>query len=140
MNDPMLSEIHFNDGTLTNYDIKNLDVRPELVVLSACNTGQGEIEEGIIGLSRGFLEAGVKSVQSSLWSIDDYASSEIIKEMYMNLKKGQKKSEALRNSKLDYLSKADKLRKHPYYWAGMVHIGDDSPFFPRSTIVICYYS
>ena len=129
--DPLLSEVHFNDGSLTTYDIQNLNLQPELVVLSACNTGQGEIQkgEGVFSLSRGFFKAGVKSVQSSLWSIDDYASSEIIKKMYMNLKRGQKKSEALRNAKLDYLSKSDKRRSHPYYWAGIVHIGNDNPLF-----------
>ncbi len=129
--DPLLSEIHFSDGYLTNYDIKNLNTRPELVVLSACNTAQGELKEGegAITLSRGFFEAGVKSLQSSLWALDDYASSQIVKGMYRNLKKGQSKSSSLRQSKLEYLASADKLRSHPYYWAGLIQIGDDNPLF-----------
>ena len=127
--DPMLSQIYFYDGSMTNYDIQNLNSRPELVVLSACNTASGNIQdgEGIIGLSRGFFEAGVKGIQSSLWSIDDLSSSEIVKGMYHYLKKGASKSQALRLSKLDYLTSADKLRSHPYYWAALIHIGNDNP-------------
>ncbi len=129
--DALLSRILFTDGYLTNYDIQNLNVRPELVVLSACNTAQGQLKkgEGIISLSRGFFEAGVRSLQSSLWSIDDYSSSEIVKGMYSNLKNGMTKSEALRNSKLKYLGTADKLRSHPYYWAGMIQTGNDTSLF-----------
>ena len=126
--DPMLSQIFFSDGSLTNYDLQNLNISPELVVLAACNTAQGEIQkgEGVISLSRGFFEAGVKSLVSSLWSIDDYSSSEIVKGMYTHLKKGKSKAQSLRQSKLDYLKSADKLRSHPYYWAGLVQIGDAS--------------
>ncbi len=127
--DPMLSQIYFSDGSMTNYDIQNLNSRPELVILSACNTAAGRIRdgEGIIGLSRGFFEAGVKGMQSSLWSIDDHSSSKIVTGMYKYLKQGKSKSESLRQSKLDYLKSADKLRAHPYYWAAMIHIGNDNP-------------
>lgn len=128
---PMLSEIYLADKTLTNYDIENFNVRPDLVVLSACNTGSGVIEnaEGVISLSRGFFEAGVKSLQSSLWSIDDHSSALIMKEMYRNLKQGQSKSGSLQNAKIHHLKHADKLRLHPYFWAGIIQVGDPSPLF-----------
>ncbi len=127
--DPMLSQIYFSDGSMTNYDIQNLNSRPELVVLSACNTASGRIQdgEGVIGLSRGFFEAGVKGMQSSLWSIDDLSSSKVVTGMYHYLKQEKPKSEALRLSKLDYLKNADKLQSHPYYWAAIIHIGNDNP-------------
>ncbi len=133
--DPLLSQIHFTDGYLTNYDIQNLNVRPELVVLSACNTAAGEIKsgEGLISLSRGFFEAGVKSLQASLWEINDYSAYQLVKSMYTNLKFGKTKSESLRLAKLDYLKSADKLRSHPYYWAGLIHIGDDQPLYYSSS-------
>jgi len=136
-NDPMLSSVFFSDGSLTNYDLQNLNINPELVVLAACNTAQGEIQkgEGIISLSRGFFEAGVKSLVSSLWSIDDYSTSEIVKGMYSHLKEGKSKSESLRQAKLDYLATADKLRSHPYYWAGLVHIGDNVSFYHQSNLI-----
>lgn len=128
---PMLSEIYFHDQALTNYELENLNVQPEMVVLSACNTANGSIlkGEGVISLSRGFFEAGVKSLQSSLWSIDDYTSSEIMRSMYTNLKNGKSKSEALRLAKLNHLNSADKLRKHPYFWAAIIHIGNPDPIF-----------
>jgi len=129
--------LFFSDGSLTNYDLQNLNINPELVVLAACNTAQGEIQkgEGIISLSRGFFEAGVKSLVSSLWSIDDYSTSEIVKGMYSHLKEGKSKSESLRQAKLDYLATADKLRSHPYYWAGLVHIGDNVSFYHQSNLI-----
>jgi len=131
---PMLSKIHFYDKTLTNYELENLKVSPELVVLSACNTANGKIKEGegVISLSRGFFEAGVKSLQSSLWSIDDYTSSGIMKSMYTYLKKGESKSNSLRLAKLKHLEESDKTRSHPYFWAAMIHIGDPSPIFKSS--------
>jgi CHAT domain-containing protein len=115
--DPMLSQIFFSDGSLTNYDLQNLNISPELVVLTACNTAQGEIQKGKgdISLYRGFFEAGVKSLVSSLWSIDDYSSSEIVKGIYTRLKDSKSKAQSLRQSKLDYLESADKLRAHPYH-------------------------
>jgi CHAT domain-containing protein len=131
--DPLLSEIHFSDNYITVYDIVNLNIQPDLVVLSACNSAQGEhVEgEGIIGLTRGFIEAGVRSLQSSLWSIDDYSSSKIMQKMYDYLKKSESRPNALRLAKLDYINSSDKLRSHPYFWAGMIHIGDHTPLFPK---------
>lgn len=136
--EPMLNQIHLADGTLTNYDIMNLNVSPDLVVLSACNTAQGDYKEGegIISLSRGFFEAGVKSMQSALWEMNDYSSSKIVQGMYENLKKGKRKSSALRASKLDYIASAEKIRSHPYFWAGMIQIGNDNPIIEKSNSML----
>jgi len=132
--DPMLSEIYFNDGALTVFDIQGLNIKPEFVMLSACNTAVGADQkgEGVISLSRGFFQAGVESIQSSLWPLDDYSSSEIIKAMYGYLKKGEEKSVALKKAKIKYLSNADVLRSHPYYWAGIVQIGNNGALFSSS--------
>ena len=126
--DPMLSEIHFNTGSLTNYDIRDLNVRPDLVVLNACNTANGKLQngEGIIGVSRGFFQAGVKCLQSNLWEVNDRSSSQIVTSMYDHMQQGETISKALQQAKIEYLSTADKRRAHPYYWAGMVQIGQDS--------------
>ncbi len=123
--DPLLSEIYFSDGPVTAYDILNLDSDISLMFLSACNTAKGQDVqgEGVIGLTSGFFEAGVKNMISSLWSIDDFSSSQIVKGFYKNLNAGKTYSQALRSSKLEYLEGADKLRSHPYYWAGLVQIG-----------------
>lgn len=138
--DPMLNEIHLSDGAITNYDIMNLNVSPDLVVLSACNTAQGGYQEGegMISLSRGFFEAGVKSLQSTLWEMNDYSSSQIVKGMYGNLKQGKRKSSALRASKLEYIVSAEKIRSHPYFWAGMIQIGNDDPIIEKSNSMLYF--
>ena len=131
--DAMLSEIHFNDSYLSVYDIKDLNITPELIVLSACNTGQGTLleGEGIIGLSRGFFEAGAKSLQSSLWEINDMSSYQITSGMYAYLKKGYSRSQALRLAKLDFIRSSDKLNQQPYFWAGIIHTGDHDALFHK---------
>ena len=134
--DPMLNEIHFSDSYITNREIESQLVSPELIVLGACNTANGKyIEgEGLLSLSKGFLQSGAKCIQSSLWEIDDYASSEIIKQMFANLKEGKSKSESLRAAKLDYLAEANNMKQHPYYWAGIVQFGVDGPLVGTKSV------
>lgn len=110
-------------------EIDNMSSSADLVVLNACNTGSGELinGEGVFSLARSFFKAGAQSVVNSLWNIDDQSSSEIIQDFYKNLSSGQNKSEALRNAKLSYINNAPDYRRHPYYWAGLILIGDDSP-------------
>lgn len=120
----------FEENAFNAYEIMNSDLSAELVFLSACNTGIGKYQEGegIQSLAYSFLYAGAKSVIMTQWKIPDETTPEIVIEFYKNLKKGQRKSEALRNAKLTYLeSQEDPLKRHPYYWAGFVLIGDDSP-------------
>lgn len=107
---------------------KNLNA--ELVTLSACETGIGKFQkgEGILSLARGFKYAGAKALLTSLWRVNDDATSQIMNLFYKNLKKGQLKNEALRNAKMEYLDTTDdSLLKHPYYWAGFALSGDVQP-------------
>lgn len=115
-----------NDELLFVKDLYNLQLNAEMVVLSACETGIGEYQrgEGILSLARGFLFAGASSIVTTLWSIDDRASSQIVEGFYQNLKEGQKKDEALRNAKLHYLKKyKGSNRSHPLFWAAFVPVG-----------------
>ena len=114
----MLNEIYFSDGYLTNYDIENLNISPQLMILSACNAGLWERRkgEGVISLSRGFFETGVKSLISTIWSIEDESYSLIMKNIYSYLKAGKSKPEALTLAKIEYLNTSDKYRLHPYFW------------------------
>lgn len=119
-----------NDELLFVKDLYNLELDADLVVLSACETGIGEYQrgEGILSLSRGFLYAGAGSIVTTLWSIDDRASSQILKSFYVNLKTGQPKDKALRNAKLAFLKKFDgSLRSHPLFWAAFVPVGKMDP-------------
>jgi len=109
------------------YFIKN---QSDLVVLSACKTSEGVLRkgEGVMSLSRGFFNAGAKSVVSSLWEIDEKASNEIIEAFYNNMKLGMSKSEALHQAKQNYL-KTNQYTSNssPYYWSGLILNGDDAP-------------
>ncbi|MCB0641180.1 MAG: CHAT domain-containing protein, partial [Phaeodactylibacter sp.] len=99
----------------------------ELVVLSACETGVGTIQEGegIISLARGFAYAGAGSIVTSLWAVDDQSTARIMTNFYTYLNQGLSKDEALRQTKLDYLDAAgDQLEAHPFKWAPFIIIGN----------------
>ncbi|MFQ5446967.1 MAG: CHAT domain-containing protein [Saprospiraceae bacterium] len=111
-------------------DLYTMRLRASLVVLSACETGVGEFQrgEGIVSLARGFLYAGASSIVTTLWSIDDNASAEIMVSFYKNLKAGQPKDEALRTAKLEYLHRMRNTnRSHPLFWAAFVPVGNMEP-------------
>ncbi len=115
-------------------DIRNTKIKNEMVVLSACNTGNGTLIEsdGILSLGREFMYAGAKSVVSTLWSVNDRSTSIIMTEFYKELQKGKRKDVALRQAKLNYLESVDPEYQHPYYWAGFIAMGDMSPlFYPK---------
>ncbi len=103
-----------------------MQLKANLAVLSACNTGSGKLSrgEGIMSLARGFMYAGCPSVITSLWSVDDKSTAVIMKHFYEGLSKGLSKDDALRASKLSYLKNADEIKSNPFYWAGFVLIGN----------------
>jgi CHAT domain-containing protein len=128
-----------NDSTHRLYEkeIYNLDMQQaRLVILSACETGNGLLVngEGIVSLSRSFSYAGCKSVVTSLWKADDAATAFIMKQLHIYLRKGYAKDEALQQAKLDYLDnpQIDDRFKTPAYWAHMVLIGDQQPVVTTS--------
>jgi len=113
------------DGFLRVYDIYNLKLGADLVVLSACQTALGkDIKgEGLIGLTRGFMYAGVPRVVASLWQIDDRATAELMKRFYASmLTGGQRPASALRDAQIA-LSKI-KGWDSPYYWAAFTLQGE----------------
>ncbi len=118
--------IAFNDEKLTLDELYLTRNSADLVVLSACETSLGELNqgEGVMSLSRGFFNTGANSALSTLWNVNDKSSSEIIIDFYKQLKKGKTKSEALRQAKLNYLDTHKLSELSPYYWASFVLIGD----------------
>ncbi|MBN8852863.1 MAG: hypothetical protein BGO55_03805 [Sphingobacteriales bacterium 50-39] len=104
----------------------------KLVIISACETGQGELvaKEGVISLSRAFAYAGCGSTINSLWKADDKATSFILQRFYVHLQKGETKARALQQAKLDYLA-SDALDKSPAFWAHLVLMGDESPVYKK---------
>ena len=123
--EPTLNKIYFSGGSITQLELNSLKLNAELTVLSACNTGSGKIQkgEGVMSLARSFIMAGSKSVLTSLWSVDDCATSEIMVNYYTCLKKGMAKDEAIAQAKMIYLDSADVNDSHPYYWGAFVQFG-----------------
>ncbi len=107
------------NGFLRLHDIYNLELRSDLVVLSACQTALGqEIRgEGLLGLTRGFMYAGSARVLSSLWSVDDRATSELMQRFYRHMiTGGLSPASALRKAQVEMQN--DERWKAPYHWAG----------------------
>jgi len=97
-------------------------------VLSACETGIGELKkgEGIISLANGFSYAGAKSIITTLWSVNDAQTKDIIVRFYNYLDQGLAKDKALQKAKLDYIRESKNAQAHPFYWAGYIPMGDMS--------------
>lgn len=120
-----------DDGYLHAYEIYSLQLRAEMAVLTACETGAGTWRngEGVVSLAHGFMHAGCPSVIMTLWKVDEQASNDIITKFYEYLSKGHGKSRALRKAKLDLLTNGNERLAHPYYWAGLSLIGDPTPVY-----------
>jgi CHAT domain-containing protein len=111
-----------NNGILTASEILDLTLNANLVVLSACNSGRGEITgDGVIGLSRSFISAGVPSIVVSLWSIpNEPSTTELMTQFYKNLLLNPDKAKALRQAMLPALKK----NSSPKNWAAFILIGE----------------
>ncbi|MEG3901519.1 CHAT domain-containing tetratricopeptide repeat protein [Microcoleus sp. B4-C5] len=110
-----------DDGLLTAEEIFDMKLQASLVVLSACNTGEGRITgDGVIGLSRALISAGVPSVIVSLWAVPDAPTSELMQSFYQNLQNNPDKAQALRQAMLTTM----KTHPQPRDWAAFTLIGE----------------
>ena len=113
------------DGILTALEAAGLDLwGTKLVVLSACDTGVGEVRngDGVYGLTRAFVLAGAESQIISLWPVSDRSTRDLVVGYYQALLQGEGRGEALRRVQLQMLK--DKSRRHPYYWASFIQTGE----------------
>ena len=109
------------DGLLTAEEILTLQLNAELVVLSACDTGRGRITgDGVIGLSRSLISAGVPSVIVSIWAVPDAPTASLMTNFYQNLQKSPDKAQALRQAMLETM----KQNPNPRNWAAFTLIGE----------------
>jgi len=119
------------DGLLEAWEIMNMDIRADLVILSACETARGRIGagEGIIGLSWAFFVAGCPSAVVTQWKIESTSTTELMIEFHKHLKikldnprSEISKADALRSAQLKLLR--NPTYRHPFYWAGFIVTGD----------------
>lgn len=116
------------DGVLTALEVAGLNLRgTRLVVLSACETGLGDIAdgEGVYGLRRAFVMAGAESQLMSLWQVSDRRTADLMQQYYERLSRGEGRSEALRQIQLAALD--NPAYRHPYYWAAFFFSGRWTP-------------
>ena len=126
-----------NREALQFSDILALKLNADLVVLSACETGLGQLRdgEGIVGLTRAFFYAGASSAVVSLWKVEDQSTALLMERFYQRLNSGQSRVEAIQQAKLDIIGSKIKLKATgteeslaaPFFWAPFILVGDWGP-------------
>ncbi|WP_339378407.1 CHAT domain-containing protein [Calothrix sp. NIES-2100] len=110
-----------DDGLLTSSEISEMQLNADLVVLSACDTGRGDIKgDGVIGLSRSLIAAGASSIIVSLWAVSDNSTTFLMTNFYQNLQQNPNKATALRSAMLTTIKKYPE----PLNWAAFTLIGE----------------
>jgi len=131
-NDPVLQQpaIDFIDTKLSLSDLYTIRLPAHLIVLSACEAGTGNQRngEGMMSLARGFAYAGVPSIVSTLWKVNEKTTHQLADHFYTYLSKGFTKDEALRLAKTEFLAHCDDAKTVPHYWAGFIALGNTDPF------------
>jgi len=117
-----------DDGWVTAEDVSQMDLQgTDLAVLSACETGLGDVKvgDGVQGLQRAFLLAGARSLITSLYSVPDKESRELMRDFYASLKAGKSKATALHEAELKMIRERRSKggAAHPFFWASFVLVG-----------------
>ncbi|MCP4442660.1 MAG: CHAT domain-containing protein [Aureispira sp.] len=121
-----------DDGLLHTYELYNMEISANLVVLSACNSGVGKLQkgEGVMSIARGFVHAGVPNILMTTWPVSDQATQRLMVHFYENIKAGMPKHKALQQAKIKFIKNARGIALAPYYWSGFVLAGDTNTVEP----------
>ena len=119
----MFSSIRLGDGPISVYDLYELQLPAELVTLSGCSTGVTVVAGGDeqLGLVRGLLYAGARTVLLTLWDVHDSSTSEFMTTFYDRLQRGWSRARAVQQG----MRELRERHAHPFYWAPFCVIGDD---------------
>ena len=143
-NDPLYSVIYLNqelennsgdastDGFVYAYELFQLDLTSEMVMMNSCESGSGNYIQGsgIVGFSRAFNYAGVPTLVMNLWSVRDRSAYHLSVAFYDYLNQGYAKNEAMRKAKIDYINK---YNSNPTNWGSFVIYGNVDPIVPNRT-------
>ncbi|MDX2245815.1 MAG: CHAT domain-containing tetratricopeptide repeat protein [Bacteroidia bacterium] len=130
---PMFSRLYLGqnpdtteDDILHAWEIYGLNFNSPLIVLSACQTGNGPLlrGEGIMSLARAFQYSGSKNVLTTLWQTDDRSGATLTTSFFKFMAEGLSLENALKEAEKQWLSESDNYHCHPYFWAGYVLIGE----------------
>ncbi|HEX8384721.1 MAG TPA: CHAT domain-containing protein [Rubricoccaceae bacterium] len=133
---PLYSRVHLwddpeagDDGVVHLFELQDLRLSADLVVLSGCSTatGQSHAGEGTVGLQYGVRAAGARAALATLWPVDDQATAEIIDAFYEGIVAGLPKDHALQQAQVAYLDRHTGVDASPYYWASAVLSGSPAP-------------
>jgi CHAT domain-containing protein/tetratricopeptide (TPR) repeat protein len=127
---PLFSGLALADGWLTTLDIFNLRLTSALVTLSACQSGRSVVGGGdeLLGLMRSFLAAGAAALVSTLWTVEDRSTAQLMSNFYTHLSQGLRKGSALRQAQLDLMHDPhENAYQHPYFWAPFSLVGNAGP-------------
>lgn len=116
-----------NNNILYASELQIMRLQADLVVLSACHSGSGKLEqgEGVYSLARAFAAAGVPATVMSLWLLHENTAPPLVEAFFKYLQQGKSKDEALRMAKLDFLKSDENFEMtHPFFWAGLTAVGD----------------
>lgn len=143
--EPMNSQLIFSpesgsEKQLHAYEVYARKITASMMVLSACNTGAGEVVrgEGVFNIARAFIQAGVKNILITQWSVADHSSSYLMGRFYYYLSEGDAVDIALQSAKIDFLTKGDPVKAHPFFWAGYVSIGNPISYNSRNFAWVIY--
>ena len=119
----MFSGFKLADGWMTAFDVFSMNCQTNLVTLSGCKSGMSQVagSDDLVGLMRGFLYAGARSLMVSLWNVDDQATAVLMSKFYNLWKTGKTRTAALAAAMQD----VRKTHPNPFYWAPFLLIGKD---------------
>jgi len=114
-----------SEGRLFAYELFNLNLQSDLIVLNSCSSGSGDYMQGtgVMGITRALRYAGARSLMLNLWSVNDQLASEFALRFYEELENGSSKAEAMRQAKLSFLESGN---ANPHHWGVYMLVGNPS--------------